>query len=82
MRERLSALDVAATSAQAGQLDTVQHSLAVDAAHKFAGSLGMFGFPEGTEAAREIEHRLLAEEELDSERLTHLIRRLHQLLQL
>lgn len=31
---------------------------AMDTAHKLAGSLGMFGYPRGTELAREIEQML------------------------
>jgi len=30
----------------------------METAHKLAGSLGMFGYPEGTDFARRIEHQL------------------------
>jgi HPt (histidine-containing phosphotransfer) domain-containing protein len=55
VEERLAILDRAAVDAATG---TLGDSLRVDAAgsaHKLAGSLGMYGFDEGTRVAREIE---------------------------
>lgn len=38
-----------------GSLDKEQQMAAASAAHKLAGVLGTFGFPQGTEAARNLE---------------------------
>jgi hypothetical protein len=55
VEERLAILDRAAVALAAGGL---AEELRVDAtgnAHKLAGSLGMYGYDEGTRVAREIE---------------------------
>lgn len=51
VEERLTILECAAT----GPLTEPLRVQARDVAHKLAGSLGMFGFPQGTEIARELE---------------------------
>ncbi|ASC70240.1 two-component system response regulator/CreB family protein [Halomicronema hongdechloris C2206] len=48
-------------------------------AHKLAGSLGCFGFPEGTQIARTLEQSLAAESPLADATLTQLLDRLDQL---
>lgn len=54
--ERVAVLRTACdTISKAGSLAQSQREEAISAAHKLAGVLGMFGFPEGTEAARKIE---------------------------
>lgn len=54
--ERVAALRKACNSLRrTGSIPPVERDEAVSAAHKLAGVLGMFGFPEGTDAAREIE---------------------------
>jgi HPt (histidine-containing phosphotransfer) domain-containing protein len=65
--ERLAILDAAATTAN---LDPAMRAEALATAHKLAGSLGMFGFPEGTQIARKIEHQLESPEALDHKLLT------------
>jgi len=53
--ERLALLDRAAAMAEAGTLSDELRQEAGSAAHKLAGSLGMYGFDEGTRIAREME---------------------------
>jgi len=55
--ERLALLDRAA----AEPLTPALQQEAAATAHKLAGSLGMFGFPEGTRIARELEQQLEAD---------------------
>lgn len=55
--ERLALLDRAA----AGPLTQTLQQEAAATAHKLAGSLGMFGFHEGTRFARELEQQLETE---------------------
>jgi HPt (histidine-containing phosphotransfer) domain-containing protein len=53
--ERLSVLDHASDAAIHDSLSPKLRYSASDTAHKLAGSLGMFGYPRGTEIARELE---------------------------
>ena len=55
---RVAALEAAAAAVRDGGLDTEMRRSAEAEAHKLAGSLGMFGFPLGSELAHEIETRL------------------------
>lgn len=59
--ERLALLERAAADAATGALTPALREEAAATAHKLAGSLGMFGFHEGTRLARELEHLLLAD---------------------
>ena len=56
--ERLAELDHAAEASATGTLTAEARRSAISTAHKLAGSLGMFGYPEGTELARNIEQLL------------------------
>ncbi len=56
--ERLAMLDRAAAEAAASILSPGRGHEAAGIAHKLAGSLGMFGFHEGTRLARELEQHL------------------------
>lgn len=56
--DRLNGLDKACEAAVLGRLSPIMRRGAADTAHKLAGSLGMFGYPRGTELARDIEHLL------------------------
>lgn len=58
--ERLDELDRAASLAATHSLDTKTRHAAMSTAHKLAGSLGMFGYDEGTELARKLEVMLEA----------------------
>jgi HPt (histidine-containing phosphotransfer) domain-containing protein len=55
VEERLTTLDRAAVDAAAGTLSDDVRVYAAGCAHKLAGSLGMYGFDEGTRVARELE---------------------------
>jgi HPt (histidine-containing phosphotransfer) domain-containing protein len=55
VEQRLEILDRATAAAADGSLTLEQREEAADTAHKLAGSLGMYGFPQGTNLAREIE---------------------------
>ena len=55
VEERLATLDQAATTAASGGLSGDLRKEAAQAAHKLAGALGMYGFEEGTNIAREID---------------------------
>lgn len=57
--------------------DDALRERASDEAHKLAGSLGMFGFPEGTQLARELESAL--QEGLDAEAAARFVERLRAL---
>lgn len=56
--DRLNCLDHACEAAVLDALTPAVRRTAADTAHKLAGSLGMFGYPRGTELAREIESLL------------------------
>jgi HPt (histidine-containing phosphotransfer) domain-containing protein len=56
--DRLNALNIACDAAARGRLSPMMRRGAADTAHKLAGSLGMFGYPKGTDIAREIEQLL------------------------
>ena len=58
LTDRLNGLDIACEAAVIGRLSPIMRRGAADTAHKLAGSLGMFGYPRGTELAREIEQLL------------------------
>ena len=55
VEERLGVLNRAAAAADAGALDAALREEALTCAHKLAGSLGMYGYDEGTRFARELE---------------------------
>lgn len=55
LRDRLAQLDAASEAAATGKLTPEMREDASSTAHKLAGSLGMFGYPRGTEFARKIE---------------------------
>lgn len=71
--ERLNTLDMACQAAVLDELTPAIRSSAADTAHKLAGSLGMFGYPRGTELAREIEHLLEADGGVDPALLRQLV---------
>jgi len=55
LHDRLTMLDAASEAAATGKLTPELRDDASSTAHKLAGSLGMFGYPRGTEFARKIE---------------------------
>jgi HPt (histidine-containing phosphotransfer) domain-containing protein len=69
---RLATLDKAAAAASAGTPAEDLRKEAASSAHKLAGSLGMYGYDEGTRVARELEV-LLGGAKPDAARLSALI---------
>jgi HPt (histidine-containing phosphotransfer) domain-containing protein len=55
LHERLDLLDRTVAEASAGALSETSRADALSVAHKLAGSLGMFGYHQGTETARAME---------------------------
>ena len=53
--DRIALLQAAAEAAHSGNLGKAQRAEAESMSHKLAGSLGMFGYPEGTTIARALE---------------------------
>lgn len=82
LRERVRTLEHAASEAASGTLSPEGRIGAADLAHKLAGSLGMFGYPRGTEIAREMETLLEADATLDGSRFLQLARDLRAALPL
>jgi len=72
VEERLGTLDQASAAASAGSLGDDLRKEAAGSAHKLAGSLGMYGYDEGTRIARELEV-LLGGTAPDAARLSALI---------
>ena len=66
MRDRVASLETAAAEALHGTLSAARRTEASDIAHKLAGSLGMFGYPAGTDIARLMEQMLEAEDPVDA----------------
>ena len=80
--ERLESLNVACEAAMGGRLSPLMRRGAADTAHKLAGSLGMFGYPRGTEIAREIEQLMEGEGQVDAAALRQLVMELRACLPL
>jgi HPt (histidine-containing phosphotransfer) domain-containing protein len=58
IRERLDLLDQLGSIAASGTLDEATRVEALNIAHKLAGSLGMYGYQQGTEVASKMERIL------------------------
>lgn len=78
--ERLNTLDRAAAAAVSGNLSESSRAEALDIAHKLSGSLGMFGYHQGTEIARQIEQILISPTPTTLGSLTTLVTDLRQCL--
>ena len=80
--ERLACLEQAIAALKSGSLSDALRQTAVGEAHKLAGSLGMFGFPEGSRLGQLIEHWLQTETQPEEvEQLQVLVAALQQELQ-
>jgi len=66
IRQRVTTLEEAAQAAAAGSLSKEQRQSAHAAAHKLAGTLGMFGLDRGTDLARQAELEFAEETPLAS----------------
>ena len=80
MRDRLTLLEVAGASLAVGTLTDAQRAEAASTAHKMCGTLGTFGYPRGTELARELEV-LFEADTADTNRVLALTQELAALLQ-
>ncbi len=58
MRERFATLSDLAQTGSDGMIPESARIVGSEIAHKLAGSLGMFGYLQGTEVARALEHLL------------------------
>src|SRR3981189_2920483 len=58
IRERLDLMDQFGSAAVSGTLDEPTRIEALNIAHKLAGSLGMYGYQQGTEVASKMERIL------------------------
>ncbi len=79
--ERVALLEQAKTALLAGNLEARLQQAAQQEAHKLAGSLASFGYPEGSKLARLVEHLLMNDRPLTPEeiaRLSEAIAALHQ----
>ncbi len=81
-RERLRLLDAAVDAAESGRMSPAQRVQATGEAHKMAGSLGMFGYPQGSAVARDLEQMLDSEAAIDVSRLRTLVTELRKSLPL
>ena len=77
--ERMTVLQAAVSAADAGELGQEQRSRAAAAAHKLAGSLGIFGLHAASTCARNVEEQFSAECP-DARALAQLFRRIENLL--
>jgi DNA-binding response OmpR family regulator len=79
--EQVTTLEQVTIALSAGSLSDDLRQSAKQYAHKLAGSLGTFGYPEGSKVARQIEHLLMDEVTLgqgETLRLTQLVSTLRQ----
>ncbi len=82
VRQRVRALRDTADTLQAGPLTPDNRIEASEIAHKLAGSLGMFGFPKGSEISRNLELLLDSEAPLPAGIFQELTTQLEQVLSL
>jgi len=81
MYERLSVLETVAAAIANGQLSSDLQDAGQAQAHKLAGSLGCFGFPEGSRLARQLEDLLQLDMPLDYQQSSHISTTVQQLRQ-
>lgn len=70
--KQIAVLDEASTTLLAGNSNREIQQKAKQEAHKLAGSLGIFGYPEGSQLARKIEHLLIDAAVLGQEEILRL----------
>ena len=68
--QQIALLEQAKTALLAGNLETELQQRAKDEAHKLAGSMGSFGYPEGSKLARSAEHLLMKDQPFSAEEIT------------
>ncbi|MCC5628308.1 response regulator [Nostoc sphaeroides CHAB 2801] len=67
---QVAVLEQAKTALLAGNLNEELQQSALHEAHKLAGSMGSFGYPEGSRLARKIEHLLLEKSSLSPHQIS------------
>jgi HPt (histidine-containing phosphotransfer) domain-containing protein len=82
IHDRLTSLDAFVSVIAAGVATPQQHSDALNIAHKFSGSLGMFGYPTGGQLARALEHLLNSTPIPDPDRVRDIVRSIRSTLNL
>ncbi len=70
LNQQIAVLEQAKTALLAGNLETELQQAAKNEAHKLAGSLGSFGYPEGSNLARSAENLLINDRSLTAEEIT------------
>jgi HPt (histidine-containing phosphotransfer) domain-containing protein len=80
LMERLAILEQAAAAAHTGTLTADLRDQALDITHKLSGSLGMFGYPDGTQLTRELELLLEAPTAPPPDRFTEITAELRAIL--
>jgi DNA-binding response OmpR family regulator len=68
--QQVAVLERAKTALLSGNLETELQQAAKNEAHKLAGSLASFGYPEGSKLGRSAEHLLIKNSPLTSEEIT------------
>lgn len=76
LRERLDILDRIAASSDEAPLLKEDRAEAISISHKFAGSLGMYGYGQGTEIATQLEQMLRSDTPVQPGLFTQLTREL------
>jgi hypothetical protein len=76
--ERLGILDRIAAAATAAPITKADREEGIAISHKFAGSLGMYGYMRGTEIASQMEQILRSDSPLDPDSLTSLTKGLRE----
>ena len=80
LRERIDLLDRVSLEASSGSLAEPARAEALSIAHKLAGNLGMYGYPEGSKVASEMELILKAPTSQKLATLTTLTKQLRKAL--
>ena len=70
--QQVAVLEQAKTALAAGNLETELQQAAKHEAHKLAGSMASFGYPEGSKLARSAEHLLMNDRSFTAEEITRL----------
>jgi len=68
--QQIALLEQAKTALLAGNLETELQQNAKNEAHKLAGSMASFGYPEGSKLARSAEHLLMKDQPFSAEEIT------------
>ena len=78
LRERLDILDRIALSASKSTISKEDREEAIAISHKFAGSLGMYGYSHGTEIASQLEQLFRSDPPMQPDLITPLTIELRQ----